>query len=176
MNGKPAPRFGIVNGTLILMHLNKSWSQPFTTFSVSKLTAASGIIASVIYDQLPASGGDRSILFHSGSTEIPANTFRYGSITIADIEASTVDTRLASVLHNGASSIARTNGVQRHTGDIGTQGMTGITLGNLRGMNSIANSYSFSGHIGQLIIYTNNQSSNFASIEGIINTYWTGLL
>jgi len=173
MNGKPAPRF---LGTFTLMHLNKSWSQPFTTFSVSKLTASTGIIASVIYDNLPASGGDRSILFHTGSTETPANTFAYGSITVSSIEASTVDTRLASVLHNGASSIARTAGVQRHTGNIGTQGMTGITLGNLRGMNSLLNTYSFSGHIGQLIIYTNNQSSNFANIEGIINTYWTGLL
>jgi PKD repeat protein len=172
MNGRPAPRF---LGIDTLMHLSKVLVQPFTTFSVSKLTAATGIFASVIFDSLLTTG-DRSIVYHSGSTENPANQFRYGSITLATIEASRVDTLLVSTLHNGASSIARTKGVQRHTGNIGTQGANGLTLGGLRGMNTVLNAYAFSGHIGDLIIYANNQSSNFSGIEGVINQYWGGLL
>jgi PKD repeat protein len=173
LNGRPAPRF-LGNTSLIHTTTTKTFSQPLTIFNVSKLTASSGIDASIIYDSLAASG-DRCLLYHTGNTESPFNTFRYGAFDLKTISSSTTNTLLTTTIHSGTASLARTQGVQRHIGTTdspGTQSLSGLTIGGLRGLNTIASQYAFSGHIAEFIMYDSNKNADLVGIESIINSYW----
>lgn len=168
LEGKPAPFF--VNGTnnYLVTNGTKNISQPITKFSISKLTANTGIDASILCDS-KATSGDRIAVYHSGTSDAPTNTLLYGARTFRTIEASTADTRLISILFNGGSSIARTEGVQRATLDPGNGGfVSGITLGR----NTNLNGYEFSGHIAEFVVYASNKSSDFVGIESNINGWW----
>lgn len=168
LEGKPSLFF--VNGTnnYLVTNGTKTISQPLTKFSISKLTANSGIDASILCDSKSTSG-DRAFIYHSGTSDAPINTLIYGARTFRTIESSTADTRLISILFNGSGSIARTEGVQRTTLDPGNGGFVGgITLGK----NTNLNGYEFSGHIAEFVVYASNKSTDFVNIENNINSWW----
>jgi PKD repeat protein len=172
LEGKPCP-FWINADSNVLFSSIKTFPQPFTIFNITKLTASSGIDSSVIYDSALGTG-DRALLYHTGTTETPNNNLRYGASILKTIESSTADTRLITTLHHGTFSRARTEGVQRHSGatdNPGTQALTGLALGGLRG--SLSAEFNFSGHIGEFIIYNSDQSSNFVGVESLINNWWS---
>jgi hypothetical protein len=147
-----------------------SISQPLTSFVVTKLSAASGINASIIYDSFQTTA---HVLFNSGNSEAPNDRLLYITSASVNISASTTNMELITSLANGASSVFRKNGVQVATGNVGTNVLTGLSIGNLRGNPSpFAAGYDYSGHISELIFYPSNQTSNFAGIESNIQTYY----
>jgi len=169
LEGKPAPFWVNAQNMVLVTDGTKTIPQPFTNFNITKLTASSGINASIIFDSKATSGSDRAIIYHTGTTDAPNGNLLYGARTFRTIETSTADTRLISVLFNGASSIARTEGVQRATLDPGSGGIgNGIQLGG----NVNLGGYDFSGHIGEFIVYNSDQSANFVGIESNINAFW----
>jgi PKD repeat protein len=147
-----------------------SISQPLTSFVVTKLSAASGINASIIYDSFQT---NTHVLFNSGNSEAPNNRLLYITSATVDISASTTNMELITSLANGSSSVFRKNGVQVATGNVGTNALSGLSIGNLRGNPTpFLPGYDYSGHISELIFYPSNQTSNFAGIETNIQTFY----
>jgi hypothetical protein len=151
-----------------------SLSQSITTFIVTKLSAATGINASVIYDSF---NNTPSVLYHTGTTEFPFNTLAlacdssfvqkvFGSVSSANIE-------IITALLNSSNSKLRINSSQVGSGNASTNGLSGISIGDIRGNpNVIVSGYDFSGHISELIIYGADKTTNFIDIETNINTYY----
>lgn len=162
-----------INAENMYLQNGLTMSQPITTFTVTNLSASTGINASIIYDEIQLST-NRAILIHSGTTETPNNTLRFGSTTLLTIETSTTGRRLTTVLHNAASSLARTQGVQRVSGNSNTGGFNGLRLGSLRGSPTpIDGNYAFSGWITEMIFYEANMSASFSVVEQNMNTYYS---
>jgi hypothetical protein len=155
-----------------LINAGLSVSQPSTTFSVTRLSAATGINASIIYDSF---NNVVNALYHTGTTESPNNILRANSATNVALNAgaSTTNFQLITYLANSTSSVVRINGVQVVSVNAGTNGFSGLSIGHVRGNpNPVAAAYDFSGHISELIIYGSNETANFSSIESNIQTYY----
>jgi hypothetical protein len=144
--------------------------QPSTTFSVTQLSAATGINGSVIYDSF---NNVLSALFHTGTSESPNNNLVLNNGTAITAGASTTNFQLITALNNLSSSVVRINSLQVATGNTFVNPLSGISIGQVRGNpNPIASFLDFSGHISELIIYASNQTSNFTGIEPNILTYY----
>jgi hypothetical protein len=135
-------------------------SQPNTIFSVANTTNVSS--TRLLYDD--DSGNDRNTL----STETSVRTTAFAGAALDVNTGWGVNTqRIHSVLYNGNSSVIRRNGGAFGSGNVGTQGLSGLTIGG-----RFTGSFYWIGNIQELIIYNNNQTSNFSSIETNINTYY----
>jgi hypothetical protein len=144
--------------------------QPTTTFSVSRLSAATGINASVIYDTFNNVG---NALYHTGTTVSPNNTLEASSGIALNAGASTTNFQLITYLANSTNSVVRINGVQVASGNAGTNGFSGLSIGHIRGNpNPLISTFDFSGHISELLIYGSNETANFSDIESNIQTYY----
>jgi hypothetical protein len=169
LNGKPSVFW--TNGAN--QYLNVSFtaiSQPISTFTTSKLTASSGINASVLYD---SNTTNRFILIQNGTTDSPNNTFAISAGTSQNIEASNTNTNLTSAYFNTTSSSVYINNVSKISSvNVGTNTLGGITIGNVR-LSAFYNIYDWSGYISELIFYPSNQIGNNSAINSNINTYYT---
>ena len=81
------------------------------------------------------------------------------------------------ILHTGifssSTSSAYINGALGNSGDIGSNALDGITLGNLHGVPSvIANAYGLIGTISEVVVYPSDQSANRQRIEGDLAWYY----
>ena len=154
-------------------------SQPISTFSVSKLTAASGINPSILFDNNSAT--NTPFRFFASGTEAPANTFglytnNAGGLT--GCGAQNANQNLFTTISQTATTPnneVRLNGteVDNNTGTV-TNSLNGLTIGNIRpgaGAGNLA-IYDWSGWIFELVIYNSNESSNRSGIETNINSYY----
>jgi hypothetical protein len=146
-------------------------SQPISVFSVARKDNATTAAAGTIYDSY---NNTQSILYYTGTTEATNN--RWALAAGANIQGTTAgntNRNLFSTLHNGASSSIHINGVSYASGNAGTNGLNGLSIGNLRGNPSpLLTGYAFGGRIAEMIIYGSNQSSNRTGIENNINSYY----
>lgn len=170
---RKSPSFSTGSGGIASRLINNFSTiiQPITTFSVSRIDNATTGAADVIYDSY---NNTQSILYYTGTTESPNNRWILGcGISLTGTTAGNTNPNLFSTLHNGLSSKIDINGASYVSGNAGTNGMAGISVGNIRGNPSpIVNGYALDGRIAELIIYNSNQSSNQSGIETNINTYY----
>ena len=155
--------------------------QPISTFSVSKLTAASGINASILFDNNSATNTPFR-LYASGNNEAPNNRFMLYTNNVGFLTncgAQNANQNLFYTLSQTATTPnneVRLNGtkVDNNTGTV-TNRLNGLTIGNIRPGSGAGNLaiYDWSGWIFELVIYDANQSSNRAGIETNINTYYS---
>jgi hypothetical protein len=169
LNGKPSLFW--TNGQN--QYLNTSFtaiSQPISTFSVCKLSSASSINSSVLYDSNSTNG---FVLLQNGTTESPNNTFVITAGNSQSIEASNTNTNLNSAYYNGANSYVYVNNVIKvNNANVGTNSLGGITIGNVR-LPAFYNIYDWSGYISEIIFYPSNQIGNNSAINSNINTYYS---
>ena len=146
-------------------------SQPISVFSVSRKDNVTTAAAGVIYDSY---NNTTSALYYTGTTETTNNRWSISNgASLQGTTAGNSNPNLFSTLHNGASSSIHINGVSYASGNAGTNGLNGLSIGNLRGNPSpIVSGYVFNGRIAEMIIYGSNQSSNRTGIETNINSYY----
>jgi PKD repeat protein len=145
-----------------LVNSTVSISQPITTFSVTKLI--SPLNDSAIYDSF---NNVQSILLNDA---LNLQMFSGSGLTI---EPNNTNLRLITTLRNSTNSLARANGVLAVSGNAGTNALSGLSIGNVRGNPSPAFAgVDYSGHISELIFYPSNQTSNFTGIETNIQTFY----
>jgi hypothetical protein len=155
-------------------------SQPISTFSVSKLTAASGINGSLLFDNNSAT--NTPFRFGaSGNTDAPNNTFSLYTNNIGGLTgcgAQNANQNLFTTISQTATTPnneVRLNGteVDGNAGTV-TNSLNGLTIGNIRPGSGAGNLaiYDWSGWIFELVIYNSNESSNRSGIETNINSYY----
>jgi hypothetical protein len=160
----------VINGAIRLINNFSTISQPITTFSLVRYDNASGS-AGVIYDSY---NNTASVLYNKGTTESP--NFKYTLSAGTSLSGTTnmnTNINIISALHNSTSSNIYINGGLDASGNANTNGLNGLSIGNIRGNPSpIVGGYVLGGRIGELIIYGSNQSSNRTGIENNINDYY----
>ena len=164
-NGLPALAFNKAHW----MTASLTIAQPYTAFCAVKRNTATGASADVVFDS-SASG---STFYFRGTTEAPSNnwTLAAGSSGINSSSLANTNLNLFCVLANGASSSIHGNGTQLVTGNAGTNGISGLFVGNVR--NDLGSGvYRLNGKISEIIIYSSNQSTNRLGIEANINSYY----
>jgi hypothetical protein len=146
-------------------------SQPISVFSVARKDNATTAAAGTIYDSY---NNTQSILYYTGTTEATNNRWALAAGTgLQGTTAGNTNPSIFSTLHNGSSSSIHINGQSYASGNAGTNGLNGLSIGNLRGNPSpIAAGYVLNGRIAEMIIYGSNQSSNRTGIETNINSYY----
>lgn len=77
---------------------------------------------------------------------------------------------LSFALYNGASSSLYIDSQLKASGDAGSNGVDGITIGNIR--NNLLPNYKLNGTVQEIIMYFSNQSTNRTGIEANINTHY----
>ena len=169
-NSEKAIDFSIFGNRLI--NNFSTISQPISIFSYARIDNATTEEARVIYDSY---NNTQCVLYYTGITE-PTNN-RWTLAAGAGLQGTTsgnTNPNLFSTLHNGTSSSIHINGVSYVSGNAGTNGLNGLSIGHIRGNPTpILPGYYFKGRIGELIIYNSNQSSNRTGIENNINTYYS---
>jgi hypothetical protein len=172
VNGKPALNW--TNGLgQRLFHNFAALNAPISFFTVSKLSASSGINASTVFDSY---NNSQHVLYHSGITENPLNTavFTRGS---QDINARSLEPSSNNqVLYNGITGTF----TSVYNGDnllvnaqLGGGQLSGISIGHLRGNpNPLSAVYDFSGEIQEIIIMNTNIGSNRTNVTSNINSYY----
>lgn len=103
-------------------------AQPITLFIVyrhDKSTTASGNPFSA--ETAPTTGDDFRITTGAGQSEITID----GGSAFTEVGSTTNNPTLLTVVFDGANSVARQDGAQIASGDLGTNGLNGILLGNL---------------------------------------------
>jgi hypothetical protein len=161
----------VINANIRLINNFSTISQPITTFSLIRYDNAAGN-AGVIYDSY---NNTQSALYNKGTTEAPTQkyTLAAGTSLFGTTNMNT-NINIISALHNSTSSNIYINGGLDASGNAGTNGLNGLSIGNLRGNPSPINGgYVLGGRIGELIIYGSNQSSNRTGIQTNINTYYS---
>ena len=148
-----------------------SISQPISVFTYARkdnTTTEDGIVYDS-YNNTPFA------LYYTGTVEAPNNRWLISSGTgLNGTTAGNTNPNLFSTLHNSTSSSIHINGVSYASGNAGTNGLDGLSVGNLRGNPPpIVANYQFNGRIAEMIIYGSNQSSNRTGIENNINTYYS---
>jgi hypothetical protein len=168
---RPSLDFDGTNDRLINSAI--SLSQPVTHLLVGSRDNVSGA-ADAFFDSL---NSVQHIFYNNGTTEAPNQNWAFnagntGAFPSFSYSTST-DLFLASIYYSGASSSARINGAQRVTGDTSTNGLSGLSIGNIRGNPSpLLTAYPLDGKISEYVIYSSNQSSNIVAIETNINAYY----
>jgi hypothetical protein len=169
-NGIPSLEFGFGAAGKRLFHAS-NYAQPVNSFVVTKLNNAVQAL-DVIYDSysnVPA------VIFNSGSAASPANRYILSSgtdlatgITVDNLQV------LISGLHNGATSKFRLNGAAIVTGNSGTNTLTGLSIGDVRGNpNPVNASIYLKGSISEIIIFLGEQTgTGLADIESNINSFY----
>jgi hypothetical protein len=145
-------------------------SQPISVFTYARkdnTTTEDGIVYDS-YNNTPFA------LYYTGTVESPNNRWLISSGTgLNGTTAGTTNPSIFSTLHNSTSSSIHINGQSYASGNAGTNGLNGLSIGNLRGNPSpIASGYELNGRIAEMIIYGSNQSSNRTGIENNINDYY----
>jgi hypothetical protein len=146
-------------------------AQPISVFSYARKDNVTTAAAGTIYDSY---NNTQSILYYTGTSETTNNRWTLAAGTgLQGTIAGTTNPSIFSTLHNSTSSSIHINGQSYVSGNAGTNGLNGLSIGNLRGNPSpIVTGYVFGGRIAEMIIYGSNQSSNRTGIENNINDYY----
>jgi hypothetical protein len=167
-NSKPSLIFDGTNDRLVNSTL--SYSQPDTAFAVCKRDSATGS-ADTIFDSY---NNVQHVLYNTGTVE--TTNQRYALAANVPLQGSAfagASLSIISGLFNGATSLLHANGSQIASGNAGSNGLSGLSIGNLRGNPSPAiGGYEFTGKISELILYASNQSANRTAIESNINAHY----
>jgi hypothetical protein len=150
-----------------------SLSQPITHVVVGSRDNASGT-ADVYFDSLNSA---QHVFYNAGTTETPNQNWGFNasrpSLFPTFAYSTGTNLFLASIYFNSTSSNARIDGAQRVTGDPFTNGLSGLSVGNLRGNPTpLDPNYALDGKISEYIVFPSNQSGNIAAIESNINAYY----
>jgi len=146
--------------------------QPISFFSVSKLSAATGINASTIFDSF---NNIQFILYHRGTNEFPNNNFLFAAgLSSVNAGVSVANQKNYNGIANGASSsIYDSNTALNAQFNSGVNNLSGLSVGNLRGNpNPVVGGYDWSGQIQELIIYPSNQSTDRSNIVTNIDNFY----
>lgn len=140
----------------------------YTSFSeVSQPTTVSLVI------QLESTPGDFFDGFSGASELIRArdSTGNFGAFAGSNFDStfsSDTNAHIITVLFNGASSVFRIDGQNVASGDSGTNGLDGVTLGS-RGAGSQNHSDI---RIGEVLVYSQDKSSIFGDIDSYLSDKW----
>jgi hypothetical protein len=167
-NGEVSLEFGY-SGSQRLIH-TANYVQPYNIFSVHKLNNATQA-ADVINDSY---NNVVTVTYNRGSGSAPNHryTMAYGTVLNGTTPVSASIT-LLSVLASGASSYLRINSMPEVSGNAGTNTLTGLSIGNVRGNpNPVSANFQMKGGISEIIIFDTNQTSNLSLIENNINNFY----
>jgi hypothetical protein len=154
LNGKPSINFDGIDDKLICSF--GLLSQPNTIFSVAKSDLTPGL--KLLYDD--DSGNDRNTYDTIGDAFAGAPVMK-STAWIDNIQY------LHSILYNGSNSfIYRNSNLISTTSSIGTQGLSGLTIGARFSGNF------WDGDIQEFILYNLNQSTNRIGIEDNTNDFY----
>lgn len=164
-NSKPIIRFDGANDRLF--NASVSLAQPISALVVGANTSATE--AGCFLD----SYNSTQAAFYRGQTGDNPGKW----VLVAGGTAITVTSDLAwhvfSYLLSGASSNLRVN-QSATTGSPGTNGLSGFSVGNLRGNpNPLASTYELIGDIAELVVATSWDGTATAAAETIANDYWS---
>lgn len=163
-NGKPTIDFEIAPTTR-LINSSLTLTQPETTFTVHKFNIVN-TDTNAIYDSY-----DNIAHFQRGRTNTLYEITSGSSLNT--FISTTTNQSLTYCLHNGINSEFSKNESSLAVGDSGTNGLNGISIGNLRGNPSpLVSNYNFKGTIQEIIIYNSDQSANRTAIETNINSHY----
>jgi len=153
-NGKVALDFDGTSHWLV-SNFGSTTSIPTTTTAVFNKRVSS---VSVIYDGYSV----QSILYDN-------IRFANGSL-VSGTSIGINEQHLSFALYNGASSSLYIDSQLNASGNAGSNGVDGITIGNIR--NDLLPNYKLNGTVQEIIMYFSNQSTNRAAIEANINAHY----
>lgn len=99
--------------------------------------------------------------FRQGRSRLAVNS---GELLSPADGTGTTNPQVNVVLMNGTSSVIRVNGSQVASGDVGTSGLSGVTVGRRQDKQSRF----YDGRIGQILVYKGDKSSVFGEIESFL--------
>jgi hypothetical protein len=137
-----------------------SISQPLMIYSVFRQQIIT--VARVVYDSRLTAA---CALFSN-----TANIVAEAGATLTWTSGAALNTGVATtVIYNGASSSIRSNGVEKQTGNAGTNALTsGMKIGVSR-----ASSARFFGQIGEILVYSAvHDSTQLSQVEGYLMSKW----
>lgn len=159
------PSFYYNGAQTVTLGSNSSFSvsQPATVFTVQQLVGSASF--QDVFDS--TNSGNRMFGFYfvsgtanyrifAGTTLFPAGT----AVTTPAVYSHYFNSTTSQIFENGTSTV---------TGDAGTQGLTGITIGS----RNTQNQETFQGHIAEVIIYSRRLSqSERQQVEGYLAWKW----
>ena len=154
-NGKPSINFSVVNQTYLTSDFGTVYTQPNTIFTVFNKFNSSGFV----YDGI--SIGIRNAQF---STRLFVGSNLDDALLLTDFNKQIV----LSALYNTTNSFAYVNSNLNASGNVGSESMSGITIGNRLDFTA-----AYSGTMQEMIIYTTNETSNRTGIETNINNFYS---
>jgi hypothetical protein len=145
--------------------------QPISFFSVSKLSAASVINASVLFDSFNL---NQFVFYNKGTVESPINNLSFAAGVLTNFGLSNTNQNNYNAIINGANStLYQSNNVVSAQFNSGVNNLSGLSVGNVRGNpNVIVGGYDWSGQIQELIIYPSNQSTDRSNIVTNIDNFY----
>ena len=156
-NGKPAVEFD--GASTYLRNSNLTTSGAHTIFTVDQYIDEDN--ENVLYD---SDTSPQSIAFVNGSDQW---NISYGN-NFNTLHNANSSQNLHGFFIDGASSEFYENGVSVATGNVGTNNMSGVTIGATR-----AAAVPWRGMIQEFLIYDSDQSSNRTGIETNLNTFYS---
>lgn len=148
-NGHPALYF---NGSARLAGSTLTLSQPFTMVVVGQVNPTDADAAVLIDSYNPV----QSVIYRGGGGDLDGK-FAYNAGGGVVVSATTADNDFNMLLAvgNGASSLFFSNNYTAGTINPGTNGLSGISLGDIRGNPSpLVGGYSLDGYIAEVVIYS----------------------
>ena len=151
-----------------------SLSQPFTEFVVCQVSATNvNQIFSDSYDNV------QNVVFNSNeSGRLEKYVIAAGTADAAAVNAivilSSTNFSILTAKFNGASTKLQVNNGTPKTSDVGANGKSGISIGNLRGNpNPLVGNYELNGYIAEHLIYNSILSDgNTTSLLAYLNNKW----
>ena len=156
-NGKAAIDFDGVNDRLITSSFASTLAQPSTTFIVNN--APNNTSDNTLIDGIISS--NRHLLIAN------ANNYTLNAGAFVNTGANSDAQSLLYTLWNGASSEFASDGGTPNIINIGTHGLTGLTIGA-----NFVSSNANDGNVQEIILYNSDQSANRTGIETNINSYY----
>jgi len=146
LNGRPVMRFDGVDDRLTTILLTNA--QPFTTWIVGKVSASDTDAATFI----DSFNNSQAIIYRGKTGDQPGNFV--GASGAQLVAAQNTAFSLLTFIANGASSTLLTNSIVSQSGNAGTNTLSGVSIGNIRGNPSpIVAAYELNGDIATALIY-----------------------
>ncbi len=167
-NSKPSLVFDGTNDRLV--NATISLTQPDTAFAVFKRSSATGA-ADTPFDSY---NSVQHILYNKGTVETVNHRWTVAAGAVLEGSAfNSVSLSILTALFNSSQSTLHANGSLIAAGSTGSNSLSGLSIGDIRGNPSpVISGYEFTGRISELILYGSNQSANRSAIEANINSYY----
>lgn len=175
---RPTRRTGIQNGLDVtrfdgsdrLINSTLSFAQPTTIFLVTKVDSTdSG--AAVFIDSYNSS---QHVIYRGSSTDNPGAFVAASGASRPLAGTANNNFNIHAAVFNGASGLYVLNGDNSSSGSIGTNSLSGISIGDLRGNPSpLVGGYSLTGDIGEVVILGSAASTTTRELmEGYLAWKW----